>query len=557
MSEKKTNEERQKEVDRQLQLMKAAIGDDIFSDDSDSDTSGSEQLKERKEHKQSNYKKDAMESARQFLWDEADDDNEVMLGGPFPKSAANGGRNSGGGLSASLFGAPKDDDTGVDQTINLMDASEARVRPSRKSDNRPSPLTTLFSRATQSTPSWNDAAPSRDHEEFIEEKRRGYRSLCRKIGLLALWIVALLSVAGVAYYAFTFVADSLADNSDGGTIEDKLVESGLLDPALLDIPNSPQAQALEWITTEDPAQLSPNDDFLSQRYALAVLFFSTAGSTSWTNAEYWLTDRGYCLWYGVECVGESDYVQLDGNAQVFQLNLTQNQLQGTVPTELTAFTGLFLLDLQDNALTGTLPVLSFSILRGLSLANNQLAGSIPSQLLEVNSELRALDLSNNSFYSSIPPAIGAAINLRELRLDHNDLTGSIPPSIYALTSLEDLHLNSNQLTGSLPDSFYNLHRLETLHLHENTLTGAISSQLAKLSHLELLSLNNNQLQGTVPDIFGNILLLEELHLYDNALTGTMPNTVCELRKEHLHDVSVDCVTSAGDGVICGCCTQCL
>lgn len=550
MSEKKTNEERQKEVDRQLELMKAAIGDDNFSDD-DSDTSDSEQLKER------NSKKDAMESARKFLWDEADDDEGVLLGGPFPKSASSTHSRS-TGLSTSLFGTPKDhDDGGMNQSINLMDASEARVHPnSRSSDHSRSSLTNLFARASQSAAtSWNDAVPSRDSEEFIGEKRRGFRSASRKIGLCTLWLLAVLALAVFAYYVLDFAASTL--DSSGGSIEDKLVETGLLDPALLDDPNSPQSMALEWITIEDPAKLSADDEFVSQRYALAVLFFATSGST-WTNSRYWLTGSGYCLWYGVECVGEEEYLQLDGNAQVFQLNLTKNELQGPLPTELQAFEELFLLDLPDNGLTGTLPVWSFSTLRGMSLSNNQLAGTIPAQLVkEANPELRSLDLSHNSLYGGIPLAIGGATNLRELRLDHNDLTGSIPASIYALTRLEALHLAFNQLQGSLPDSFYQLQRLETLHLHENAFTGAISSQLAKLSHLELLTLNNNQLEGTVPDIFSNIQLLEELHLHNNGLTGTIPNTVCELRKDKLTYVSVDCVDSLGTGVACGCCTQCL
>ncbi|CAJ1945447.1 unnamed protein product, partial [Cylindrotheca closterium] len=76
---KKSNAERQREVDRQLELMKAAIGDDNFDSDSESDSDDSlEQLKERS----GSSSRNAVESARKFLWDEADDeDDAVLLGG--------------------------------------------------------------------------------------------------------------------------------------------------------------------------------------------------------------------------------------------------------------------------------------------------------------------------------------------------------------------------------------------------------------------------------------------------------------------------------------------
>jgi len=40
--------------------------------------------------------------------------------------------------------------------------------------------------------------------------------------------------------------------------------------------------------------------------------------------------------------------------------------------------------------------------------------------------------------------------LKKLFLGNNQLTGSIPSELGAMTSMEDLDLNSNQLTGTIP-----------------------------------------------------------------------------------------------------------
>ena len=70
---------------------------------------------------------------------------------------------------------------------------------------------------------------------------------------------------------------------------------------------------------------------------------------------------------------------------------------------------------------------------GLDLSEESLSGSIPSELGDLL-ELTRLDLSDNSLTGEIPRELGNLTNLTELRLSGNNLTGCIPE---ALRDVED------------------------------------------------------------------------------------------------------------------------
>lgn len=585
MSDKKTNEERQKEVDRQLELMKAAIGDDNFSDSDDSDSDDSEELKER------TNKNAAMESARKFLWDEADDDDEVMLGGPFPKAvptpAATGAAGAtgvptplpgrSGMFGASIFGGGRGENSeedGLDhQNINLMDASEAHThRPSSVHKTRQS-LSNLFLRGSPSmAASWNDAG-ARDSDEFIQEsaKRPSYIAC---LGWTFMWALTLTLFGVFGYYVYDF-ATSLRPAAtaspahpiiDHTSPTDEALQQALLDAEVVTLPqiedpNSPQNAALKWITQD--GTVMEDDAFLTQRYALAVVYYSTHGQ-HWSNNDGWMSKTGYCQWYGVQCLGTDTIIEQNNhNGPVFELNLSSNNIQGTIPAEISTFSDLFFLDLQDNQLEGTIPndLGGWTGLRMFSIGHNQLYGSIPSTLLSTSPDMHIFSAGHNQFSGSLPAAMGEVTSLREIRLEFNDLDGTIPASFHALDRLETLHLAGNKLQGSLPHALYDMDRLETLYLHENMLTGELSPDFSRLSHLELLTLNHNRLVGSVPDVFSRTRFLQEMHLHNNELTGTMPSSVCSLTTEHrLTYLSATCTQTdnVGElGVHCDCCSDCM
>jgi len=70
-----------------------------------------------------------------------------------------------------------------------------------------------------------------------------------------------------------------------------------------------------------------------------------------------------------------------------------------------------------------------------------------------------------------------------LGLGNNQLIGSIPSEISNLTNLERLYLHNNQLTGSIPPEIGNLTNLERLSLHVNQLSGEIPEGICELTNL--------------------------------------------------------------------------
>ena len=97
---------------------------------------------------------------------------------------------------------------------------------------------------------------------------------------------------------------------------------------------------------------------------------------------------------------------------------------------------LRLLDLSGAHIPGSLPPQLFEGLPNLvvlSLASNQLTGTLPAELSSLSS-LRFLDLSNNSLHGTIPQSAWAPLlaNLESLDLSDNHLRGLLPASVAAV-----------------------------------------------------------------------------------------------------------------------------
>ena len=114
--------------------------------------------------------------------------------------------------------------------------------------------------------------------------------------------------------------------------------------------------------------------------ALVALYNSTDGD-NWSNDDGWLVTNTPCGWAGV----------ISGGGHVFDLNLSSNELNGSIPPDL---------------------------------------GNC--------SNLESLDLSSNDLSSKIPPELGNLNNLTSLDLASNDLSGSIPPELGNLSNLTDI-----------------------------------------------------------------------------------------------------------------------
>eukprot|EP00873_Tetraselmis_striata_P035672 jgi/Tetstr1/455936/TSEL_042717.t1 len=211
------------------------------------------------------------------------------------------------------------------------------------------------------------------------------------------------------------------------------------------------------------------------------------------------------------------------------LYLSYNQLTGTVPPQLSTLTGLDYLYLYSNQLTGTVPP-QLSALTGLdylSLRENQLTGTVPPQLSTLTG-LSGLSLRENQLTGTVPPQLSALTGLTWLYLHNNQLTGTVPPQLSALTGLIHLDLSNSQLTGTVPPQLSALTGLNYLWLDNNQLTGTVPPQLSTLTGLDRLDLSNSQLTGTVPPQLSSLTGLTWLYLSYNQLTGAVPQKLSTL-----------------------------
>ena len=287
--------------------------------------------------------------------------------------------------------------------------------------------------------------------------------------------------------------------------------------------------------------------------ALEALYQDTDGD-NWTNNRNWLSNAPLDSWHGVTTDRNGRVVELDlsenelngtipselGNLTYLEtLNLSENQLRGTIPPELGNLTNLAVLNLFDNRLSGTIPseLGNLSNLGSLTLFDNNLRGTIPSNLAKLNN-LRWLLLWSNQLDGSIPPELGKLNNLEWLYLSDNRLSGTIPSELGNLTNLERLILWGNQLSGAIPSELDHLTNLTDLALSDNRLSGAIPPELGNLTNLESLGLWGNELSGTVPPELENLSGLTQLYLADNQLSGCLPEIWRDIEESDLDEVSL-------------------
>jgi hypothetical protein len=249
---------------------------------------------------------------------------------------------------------------------------------------------------------------------------------------------------------------------------------------------------LGWSTTDCDAVTE-----ISKEECLALLdLYNSTNGPNWGDKTGWNETNTPCSWYGVKC----------DSRQVFSLNLSNNQLSGTLPDSLAGLSQLSLLYLSENQLTGTIPesLGNLNKLTNFSLSKNQLTGPIPNSL-------------------------GNLSKLMVLVLDNNQLSGSIPDSLGNLSELLTLSLSNNQLLGDIPNTLGNLSKLYHFALDNNQLTGLIPNSLGNLNNLLWLGLSNNQLSGDIPNTLSAFLKspasTKVCHLANNHLTVTDPTLI--------------------------------
>lgn len=169
------------------------------------------------------------------------------------------------------------------------------------------------------------------------------------IMLLAIVFVALLGV-----FQCVIIGASVQQRRNEAGLE--LAFLDLVPPetaSALEDPASPQSKALFWISS-DPEVMNYSLERSLQRFNLAVLYYALSGP-KWNTNVSWLDPRAHeCQWFnqashgGAEPSCSGDVLQ--------RLDLSYNNLEGTIPFELGQLTSLTFLDLSGNSeLSGEVP----------------------------------------------------------------------------------------------------------------------------------------------------------------------------------------------------------
>ena len=112
----------------------------------------------------------------------------------------------------------------------------------------------------------------------------------------------------------------------------------------------------------------------------------------------------------------------------------------------------------------------------LNLTTNNLQGSLSPSVCALR-RLEVLDLSHNQLIKQLPPCLGRLRRLRTIALNDNSFVGEIPPQWQKLSRLTELSLQGNYLQGDLlPLS--KLNNLRTLRLQNNLFGGGIFNRVS-------------------------------------------------------------------------------
>ncbi|KAL6651512.1 hypothetical protein ACP70R_010437 [Stipagrostis hirtigluma subsp. patula] len=254
-----------------------------------------------------------------------------------------------------------------------------------------------------------------------------------------------------------------------------------------------------------------------------------------------------------------EYLDLSGNIlqnmtafrnlkNLRKVHLSGNQLRGSIPASLFELPRLEHLDLSGNLLQGHIPMSSSSnissSLQTLKLSANNLNGTFDFFWLRNCTMLKKIDLSGNTdlaidvkFHGRVPPFQLKTLLLSWCKLDRSIIAG--PNFLGTQRHLQILDLSNTNLTGSMPDwIFTSGPTLVYLDLANNSLVGSINPMWQHQSNLQMINISTNHFIGQLPSnislVFPNLKVLDASH---NIMSGYLPPSLCNISSMALVDLS--------------------
>ncbi|XP_044481986.1 receptor-like protein 6 [Mangifera indica] len=253
--------------------------------------------------------------------------------------------------------------------------------------------------------------------------------------------------------------------------------------------------------------------------------------------------------------------------RLLYVDLSNNNLNGTILECMINSSSLCILDVQKNRLHGNIPnaFAQGNYFQLLNFNGNKLEGPLPQSLVNCT-RLQVLDLGNNNINGSFPYWLGDLPNLqvlvlrfntfssfdwgsfefnrsfpmlRILDLSHNNFNGYLPTRLFenlkAMMNLDE----EKRILNYKDDSYYQIEMVvkvsefqvvkifstsTTIDFSNNCFHGEISSSIGKLRSLQRLNLSHNSLTGQIPFSLGDLTALEILDLSSNNLVGEIPTS---------------------------------
>ncbi|KAJ0930037.1 putative protein kinase RLK-Pelle-LRR-XII-1 family [Helianthus annuus] len=176
-------------------------------------------------------------------------------------------------------------------------------------------------------------------------------------------------------------------------------------------------------------------------------------------------------------------------------------LEGVIPSTLGNCHHILSLFLNDNKLNGKIPVqlLQLSSLSiTLDLSQNNLFGSLPIEVGNLNM-LTTLDLSDNNLSGNIPSSLGGCSSLLRLSLKGNLFQGMIPLSLNSLKGWVELDISHNNLSRHIP-RFFEQFKSEYLNLSYNDFEGEVPMVGVFVNESAFSVLGNRRLCGGIIEL---------------------------------------------------------
>ncbi|KAL3941684.1 MAG: hypothetical protein SGBAC_003997 [Bacillariaceae sp.] len=268
--------------------------------------------------------------------------------------------------------------------------------------------------------------------------------------------------------------------------------------------NPAVAKAIDWLADEATASktlLFPFDEKYLQRFGVLIFYYSVFKDQEFELGEVPIPNIGMrtqdeCFWRGMKC---------DENGMLIEIKLSNEQLDGVLPTEWGFFTHL----------------------KSIDLSNNGLQGNIPEELYDLTG-LEQIFLYKNQFDGTISSKIGKLFDLTHFHVSHNKISGSIPVELGSvrqnIRQLRYFNVHRNQMTGSIPSNM-RLRQMFYMDLGNNKFSGNLPTNLGEeYVRLRHLFLDHNNFEGPVPESYINAGngRIQTLTLNDNNFSGAFP-----------------------------------